>query len=100
MTDKPTGPAAAARELWEPLKKVFQAANLTPNPNMETNIEAIIKKHCLEDKAVGKLVEDIATVVGEMSGIEDPKGLSHPAMRALIIGWKHNLITALVDLKK
>ena len=57
MTDKPIGPAAAARELWEPLKKVFQAANLTPDPNMETNIEAIILKHCPEEKAAPELLE-------------------------------------------
>jgi len=57
MNNKPTGPAAAARELWEPLKKVFQAANLTPNPNMVTNIEAIILKHCPDDKGAEKLME-------------------------------------------
>lgn len=60
MTDKPTGPAAAANE-------IIDAYNLEA---LTETIEAIILKHCPQDKAVEKLVEVLQLCVTEFERID------------------------------
>ena len=55
MTDKPIGPAAAAREIDR--QYATWMTEVTARAKRLDAIEAIILKHCPQDKAVGELVK-------------------------------------------
>jgi len=67
MPDKPTGSAAAAREIAAYEEEHYgKISPGYPGPNKSAEqqaIEAIIDKHCPEDKAVGKVLEAARNVV-------------------------------------
>lgn len=66
MTDKLTGPAEAAREIDKLQEEWFCRQITSREPNREeraSTIEAIILKHCPQDKAVDGLVEALKAFV-------------------------------------
>lgn len=96
MSDKPTGPAAAAREIdrqwdewhsWHYLH--FPPHSLPSVKEREKTIEAIILKHSFEDRAVGLLVEACKEFVRKVECGEARSRRSYAQMKAALAEHKN-----------